>query len=260
MVFYHNINPVAFTLFGADVYWYGILFVLGFIAAYFMFRFLVKERGVNLNVSDIDDFFIWLIVSVLIGARLFYVLIYNLKYFLAFPAHIFYFWEGGLSFHGALTGAVIMGIIFCKVKKVNFYDLADPLVVPLAFGLIFGRIANFINGELYGRITSLPWGVKFPGADGFRHPSQIYESFKNFVIFMVLWNVRNKKFPKGVMFWLFVVMYGVFRFLVEFVRQPDFQIGDTGFFFGWMSMGQILCLIMVLVGSFFIYRIYHPKK
>lgn len=256
-MFYHNINPVAFSLFGLEVYWYGIFFVMGFVIAYFFLRFLAKERGLNISKSEIDDFFLWLIVSVLVGARLIYVLVYNPWFYIHNPLHVFAIWKGGLSFHGGLIGAVVMGIIFTRMKKLHFYDLADILVIPLALALALGRIANFINGELYGRITSVPWAFKFKGADGLRHPSQLYESFKNLLIFLVLWNVRKKDLPKGFLFWMFVTMYGVLRFLIEFVREPDVQLG---YYFGWMSMGQILCSIMVVVGIYVLFRLWRKHK
>lgn len=259
-MFYHNLNPVAFSLFGFDVYWYGLLFVTGFIITYFMLGYLAKERHLHLTKSDIDDFIIWAIISVLLGARFVYVLVYNLPYFIANPLHIFFFWEGGLSFHGGLIGFVLMGVIYAKVKKLRFYQLADIVVIPVALSLILGRFANFINGELYGRVTSVPWAFKFPGAEGFRHPSQFYEAFKNFLIFFTLWKVRNKELPEGFMFWMFVTMYGVLRFLIEFVRQPDPQIGANGLFFGWITMGQILCTIMVIVGVFFLVWLWKKHK
>lgn len=234
--------------------------MLSFVIAYFFMKFLVKERGIHLTNHDIDDFFLWLIISVLLGARLIYAVVYNFWFFVAEPLHLFYFWEGGLSFHGGLIGAVIMGLIYCKVKKCKFYDIADILVIPLALGLMLGRIGNFINGELYGRVTSVSWAFKFEGAEGFRHPSQIYECFKNFVIFSILWTVRKKDWPRGFLFWMFITLYGVFRFLIEFVRQPDRQIGDYGLFFGWMSMGQILCSVMVVLGVYFLVRLWKNDK
>jgi len=158
-----------------------------------------------------------------------------------------------LSFHGGLLGAVAAGIIFAKKRKIDFYELADIFVIPLALGLALGRLGNFINGELYGRITNVPWAVQFQDAEGFRHPSQIYESLKNLFIFAVLWNVKDKKLPKGFLFWLFVTMYSFLRFVVEFFRQPDEQLG---FFFGWLSMGQILSIIMFGIGFYFLHKRY----
>ena len=133
----------------------------------------------------------------------------------------------------------------------EYYDLADILVVPASIGLSLGRIGNFTNGELYGRITNLPWGVKFKDAPGFRHPSQIYESIKNLIIFTTLWNLRNKKLPKGFLFWIFVTMYGALRFLIEFVREPDPQLG---FILGPFTMGQLLTIPMFIIGSIMLFK------
>jgi phosphatidylglycerol:prolipoprotein diacylglycerol transferase len=192
------------------------------------------------------------IVGVVLGARIFYVFVYNLPFYLNNPSQIIAIWNGGLSFHGGLIGAVIVALIFCKKKKIHFYELADIAVVPLALGLALGRLGNFTNGELYGRITNVPWAMKFQDAEGFRHPSQLYASFKDLVIFFTLWVIKDKKMPKGFIFWLFVVMYSAFRFTVEFFRQPDEQLG---FIIGFLSMGQILSIIMFLVGVVFIYRV-----
>src|SRR3989338_6692703 len=188
---------------------------------------------------------------------LFYVLVYNLKFYLANPLQIFAIWQGGLSFHGGLLGAIIAAIIFCRKKKINFYDLADITVIPLALGLALGRIGNFTNGELFGRITNVPWAVKFPDAEGFRHPSQIYESLKNFFIFSVLWYGKNMKLPKGFMFWLFVIMYSALRFMVEFFRHQDEQLG---FIIGFLSMGQVLSIVMFVIGIFFFYKVSKKAK
>lgn len=256
MVFYHNLNPVAFSLFGLEVRWYGIIFVIGFIIAYYFVRYLSEERNTNLSNDQIDNFFLGLIIAVVAGARIFDMLIYNFNYLLIDPLELFKIWHGGLSFHGGLIGAIIWGFYFTRKHKVDFFEMADILVIPLALGLMLGRIANFINGELVGRITSVPWAVKFEGYDGFRHPSQVYEAFKNLAIFVTLWNLRKKHFPKGFLFWMFVLLYGILRFIIEFFRAPDSpHIGVNGFFFGWMTMGQILNTIMVVLAVYFLIRL-----
>ncbi|MBS3101938.1 prolipoprotein diacylglyceryl transferase [Candidatus Woesearchaeota archaeon] len=252
-MFYHNINPVLLRLGPFEIRYYGLFFVLGFIIAYFMLAYLANKRRLSLTKDDISDFLLYEIIGVILGARIFYVFIYNLKSYLANPLEIFAVWHGGLSFHGGLLGAVAAGIIFAKKRKIDFYELADIFVIPLALGLALGRLGNFINGELYGRITNVPWAVQFQDAEGFRHPSQIYESLKNLFIFAVLWNVKDKKLPKGFLFWLFVTMYSFLRFVVEFFRQPDEQLG---FFFGWLSMGQILSIIMFGIGFYFLHKRY----
>ena len=252
-MFYNNINPVLLKLGPFEIRYYGLFFVLGFVIAYFMLIYLAKKRQLKLTKDDISDFLLYLIIGVVAGARIFYVLVYNLKFYLANPLQVFAVWHGGLSFHGGLLGAIVAGVIFSKRKKIDFYDLADITVIPLALGLALGRIGNFTNGELYGRITNVPWAVKFKGVEGFRHPSQIYESLKNLFIFSVLWFVKDKKLPKGFLFWLFVTMYTFLRFVVEFFREPDSQLG---FFFGWLTMGQVLSIIMFFVGFYFLYKRY----
>ena len=212
----------------------------------------MREKKVKLSKNDISDLFIYAILGVILGARIFYVFVYNLPYYLANPSEIAAVWHGGLSFHGGLIGAIIAIYIFCRRKKISFYDITDIAVIPLALALAIGRIGNFINGELYGRITNVPWAVKFPDAEGYRHPSQIYESFKNLLIFAILWKVKGRKLKKGYLTWLFVILYSAFRFIVEFFRQPDEQLG---FVLGFLTMGQVLSVIMFLIGLFFMYRI-----
>ncbi len=252
-MFYHNINPVLLKLGPFEIHYYGLFFVLGFIIAYFMLIYLAKKRQLTLTKEDISDFLLYGILGTIIGARIFYVLFYNLNFYFTNPLHIFAIWQGGLSFHGGLIGVIIAGFIFCRKKKIDFYELADITVIPLALGLALGRMGNFINGELYGRITNMPWAFKFPHVEGFRHPSQIYESLKNFFIFIVLWNAKNMKLPRGFLFWLFVTLYSFLRFVVEFFREPDTQLG---FFFGWLTMGQLLSIIMFSIGFYFLHKIY----
>ena len=251
-MFIHNIDPVLLRLGPFEIRYYGLIFVLGFIIAYLLLTHLAKKRKLNLDKNDITNFFLYLIIGIIIGSRILYVILYNLPYYIANPFEIIAIWHGGLSFHGGLIGAVVAGFYFCKRKKIGFYEIADILVIPLALALALGRIGNFINGELYGRITDVPWAVRFPDAEGFRHPSQIYESFKNLLIFFTLWTIKDKKLPKGFLFWLFVIMYSTLRFIIEFFRAPDEQLG---FIIG-LTMGQILCIIMFLTGVFFMYRIY----
>lgn len=251
-MFYHNINPTLFSIGPFEVRYYGIIFAVGFIIAYFLIGYLAKERKIKLEKDDTADLLFYILIGVVAGSRLFYVLVYNLKFYLMNPLQIFALWNGGLSFHGGLIGAIIMCFIYCKKKKIGFYELADIVVIPLALGLALGRIANFLNGELVGRVTNAPWAVKFRDYEGFRHPSQLYESLKNFFIFFVLWFVRNKKLKKGFLFWLFIVMYSVLRFFIEFFRMPDEQLGFIVF---GLTMGQILNSIMFLIGVYFMMRL-----
>lgn len=246
MVFYNNFNPIIATLGPFEIRWYGVMYVVAFVIAYFMILYLARQRKVKLTVEQLSDLIAYVIVGMILGARTFYVLFYNLSFYLTNPLEIFAVWHGGLSFHGALLGIILAGYLFCRRKKINFYDIADIAVIPAALGMSLGRIGNFINGELYGRITDVPWAVKFSGVDGFRHPSQLYESFYDLVIFLVLWAMKDRRLPKGTLFWSMIAMYGLFRFVAEFFRQPDAQLG---FVYAGLSMGQLLSLPMFLVGA-----------
>jgi len=251
-MFIHNIDPVLLSIGPLQIRYYGLFWLIGFVMGYFLLIHLAKRKELSITKDDIADLLLYIIIGTVLGARIFYILIYNLPFYLSNPLEMLAVWHGGLAFHGGLTGAVIGGVLYTRRKKVGFYEIADIIVMPLALGLALGRIGNFINGELYGRITDVPWAVKFPDAEGFRHPSQIYASIKNLIIFFALWAIKDKNLPKGFMFWAFVVMYSALRFIVEFFRQPDEQLG---FIIGFLSMGQILSIIMFAIGAFFIYKI-----
>lgn len=246
MVFYHNIDPILFQIGPVKIYWYGLMYVLSFIIVYLYVRSAVKHRKLRLSLGDVDNLMILLTLALIIGARLFEVFLYNPAYYLANPLKIPAVWEGGLSFHGGLVGLIIAAYFFCRKKNISLLHLADIFVVPLAFAQALGRIGNFINGELYGTVTSLPWGMKFSGAEGFRHPSQLYEVFYNLVIFSFLFLKRNKKFPAGSLLAWFLILYSIFRFLTEFVREPEVMIGP-------LTIGQVLNVFMLLGGIILLY-------
>ncbi|MBW3015762.1 prolipoprotein diacylglyceryl transferase [Candidatus Woesearchaeota archaeon] len=252
MVFYHNINPVAFTMFGLEIRWYSILFMLGFIITFLMLKYFAKNKYIRLSDKDIDDYIFWLIISIIIGARLFYILFYNLSYYLSSPLDIFAVWQGGLSFHGGLVATIIMTYYFCKKKHISFYKFTDLFVIPVSLSLALGRIGNFLNGELIGRTADISWGIKYQDVSGVRYPSQILESLKNLFIFTILWFLKDKNMKEGIMSWLFIVLYGTLRFFIEFVRQPDPQLG---FIVAGLTMGQLLNIAMVVIGGIFLYKI-----
>jgi phosphatidylglycerol---prolipoprotein diacylglyceryl transferase len=259
-MFIHNIDPVLFSLGPFHVRYYGLFWLIGFVIAYFVLIHLVKIREINMTKDDVSDFLVYVIVGIIIGARLFYVLVYNPQYYLQNPMESLAIWNGGLSFHGGFLGAIAAGLLFIKRKKLNFYDIADLTVVPLAFGLALGRIGNFLNGELVGHISNVPWCIDYSKSnflydsiEGCRHPSQIYASIKNFIIFGVLWSIKGKNLPKGFMFWTFVTLYSSFRLIVGFFRAPDPQLG---FIFLNLTMGQLLNIIMFLVGIYFLHKVY----
>lgn len=259
MPFYHNLNPTILELGPFEIRWYGIIIVIGFILTYFYLIFLSKKKEISIEREQIDSLLLYLIISVVIGARIFYVLFYNLGYFLQNPLQVFFIWQGGLSFHGGLAGVITAALIFCRRNKLSFYELADVVVLPAALALCFGRIANFINGELVGRVTDVPWCVYFKGYEGCRHPSQIYEAGKNLLMFFILFGIRTYRktpLPKGFFLWLFVVMYSTLRFFIEFVRAPDEQLG---FIFLGLTMGQLLNIAMFIVGIIFLIGLFRKE-
>lgn len=258
-MFFHNINPVLLELGPFQIRYYGLFYALGFVIAYFLISYLAKKKELSLTKDDVADFLLYEIIGVVAGARLIYVLVYNPLFYLQNPLEIVAVWHGGLSFHGGLLGAVIACYLFCKKKKIEFYDIADIAVIPVALALALGRLGNFINAELYGRVTNLPWCIDYSKnqfvenlPDGCRHPSQIYASIKNLAVFAVLWFIKDKKLPKGFMFWSFVTLYGLFRTIVELFRQPDEQIG---FIFNYFTTGQLLSFPLFLVGLFMLYNL-----
>lgn len=262
-MFYHNINPALFELGPFQVRYYGLFYALGFLMAYFLIHYLAKRKGLGITKDDVADLLVYSIVGVVAGARLVYVIFYNLPFYIQNPFEIIAVWHGGLSFHGGLLGAIIAGFLFCKKKRVEFYDIADIAVIPVALALALGRLGNFINAELYGRITDASWCIDYSKnkfaeglPSGCRHPSQIYESIKNFAIFAILWFIKDKKLPKGFMFWSFVALYGLFRTIVEFFRQPDEQVG---FIFNYLTMGQLLSFPLFLLGTYMLIKLKKEK-
>lgn len=261
MMFYNGINPVLLKIGSLELRYYGIIYALGFIIAYFMISYLAKKGRLKITKDDVADLIFYLLIGTVIGARIFYVVFYDPSYFISDPLTIFAIWQGGLSFHGGLVGAIIACFLFCRKKKISFYEIADIAVIPLALGLFLGRIANFINGELVGRITNIPWCVKFQNYDGCRHPSQLYEAVKNMLIFAALWFIydlktKGRKLPSGFLFWLFIISYSVLRFFIEFFRMPDEQLGFIAF---GLTMGQILNIAMFLIGAFFLVKVIRKK-
>jgi phosphatidylglycerol---prolipoprotein diacylglyceryl transferase len=227
------------------------MYVFGFVGGYFLVRWLAKKKQIDLPKDVLQELISYLVVGVIVGGRLGYVIFYNLPFYLANPLEIFAVWRGGMSFHGGLIGASLMGWWFTKKHGLSFYRLADLCVVAVPIGLGLGRIGNFINGELYGRPTNVPWAVVFPqGGPVPRHPSQLYEAFlEGVVLFAVLLWLSERVQTEGVMFWTFVGGYGLARFVVEFFREPDPQLG---FVVGPFSMGQILSLAMILTAALFL--------
>ncbi|MCD6093637.1 MAG: prolipoprotein diacylglyceryl transferase [Candidatus Omnitrophica bacterium] len=244
-MFVSRLNPVFLKLGSIEIRYYGLIWLLSFFISLGLINFLAKRKKIEMKKREIFDLVFYVLLGGILGARLVYVLVYNLNFYLNHLGEIFAIWHGGLSVHGGFLGGLLSGLIYCRRRKVDFFALADIFVIPLALCLSLGRIGNFINGELYGRISSLPWAVKFPGVEGFRHPSQFYESFKNLIIFAVLWNLNKKRLKKGTIFFLFITLYSLFRFCVEFFRQPDPQLG---FLWGNLTMGQLISIPFFFAG------------
>ncbi|QWV98983.1 prolipoprotein diacylglyceryl transferase [Geomonas nitrogeniifigens] len=243
-----NIDPVFLRLGPLEFRWYGLMYICGFVASYFIILSGVRRKGLPLNKDQVADLIFTVAVGVILGGRLGYILFYNFSYYLSHPLKLFAVWEGGMSFHGGLIGALLASLYFIRKFKLRFYPLADIGFLAAPVGLGFGRIGNFINGELYGRVTDVPWGIVFPtGGPLPRHPSQLYEAFlEGPLMFLILYQLSKRVHRDGVVVWSFIALYGLFRFLVEFVRQPDEQIG---FLLGGFSMGQMLSLPMFLLGA-----------
>lgn len=272
MLTYPEIDPIIFSLGPLAVRWYGLMYVLGFASSYFLVRQQIKQHNFTQLAKHFEDINLVLILSVVIGGRLGYILFYNLDYYLSHPSELLAIWAGGLSFHGACFALIVSGWIYTRKHKIDFWSSADIYVATIPIGLGLGRIGNFINGELYGRSTDLPWGMIFPtGGPVTRHPSQLYEAFlEGLVLFTLLWWCRNRpwekrtNWPHGSILALFLICYGIFRSIVELAREPDQQIG---FLFGGITMGQLLSTIMVVTGiALWVLRIrstrstQHPEK
>jgi len=235
-----RIGPLAFR-------WYGIMYLAGFIASYFLVTYQIRRKELNLDKDIVLSLYFYLLIGLVAGARLGYVIFYNFPLYLQHPFEIFAVWQGGMSFHGGLLGSIASGILFCKKYRVNFWQMSDLLIVTAPIGLGLGRIGNFINGELYGRVTDIPWGMVFPSGGPLpRHPSQIYEFFlEGVVLFTILWILKGRELRSGILTSVFAIAYGVFRFFMEFFREPDPQVG---FIIGPFTMGQLLSSIMVFIG------------
>ena len=247
MIIYQNINPVIFKLGPLAIRWYGIFFALGLIGSFWYFQKEILRQGL-LKKQEIESFAIFLCLATILGARIGYCLIYNLKYYLQRSLEIVAFWQGGLSFHGGFLGALLYGFLFVKKRNKSFLRLVDVAVRAVPIGLFFGRIGNFLNSELYGRPTNGNWGVIFKtGGNILRHPSQLYEScLEGIALFIILWLINKRHhLAKGILTSIFILFYGLFRFFVEFFRAPDTQLG---FIWSSFTMGQCLSIPMIITG------------
>lgn len=254
-----GLDPIVFSIGPLAVRWYGLAYVAGFIVAGLILRSLNRRWEVGLTDDDVLDLVLVGVVGLVLGARLGYVLFYGAGRYWSDPASILAFWDGGMSFHGGLIGILLAGWWFAKRKGIAVLRLYD-MAVGAPLGILFGRLANFINGELWGRPTDVPWGVVFPDAPGSapRHPSQLYEALlEGLVLFLVLWALSRRKRGDGLIIGTLVGLYGVFRLVIEFFREPDVQLG---YILGPLTMGQLLTVPMVLVGGWLVWRALRHEK
>ena len=248
MLPFPNINPDLIEFGPIKIRWYGIMYVLGFLAASFLIARQKRARKLGLQGAMLQNLIVYLAVGLVIGARLGYVILYqypNFSEYLRNPLEIIAVWHGGMSFHGGLVGSLLAGILFCRRYRLPLWEVGDTIIVTAPIGLGLGRLGNFINGELYGRPSTVPWAMVFPmGGPLPRHPSQLYEAaLEGILLFAILWKLKDRNFRPGTMVCFFLAGYGFFRFVVEFFREPDPQIG---LLWGILSMGQVLCLAMIL--------------
>ena len=253
-MFINNFDPVAFQVFSLSIRWYSLAYIFGLIFGWiYCKKILIKE---NIIQKLFEDYILYLVFGIIIGGRLGYVLFYNFPYFLNNPIEIFMIWNGGMSFHGGLIGIVISSYLFSKKNNKNIYVFLDLVAITSPIGILLGRISNFINGELVGKATNSDWGVFFPSYDEkLRHPSQLYEALLEGIILFILMNIIffNKNSKVGTCSFMFLIIYGFFRIISEFFREPDVQLG---YIFGHISMGMFLSVFMILAGVI----IYFKKK
>lgn len=248
---YHMLDPIAFSIGPFTARWYGIAYIVGFLLAILVMYFVAKCWKVRFSADDVCVVLLAGMLGVIIGGRLGYVLFYNFELYAAHPLEILNFAHGGMSFHGGFVGALVGGVIAAKIIKMPYLSLVDLVIIGAPLGLFFGRCANFVNGELWGAPTDLPWGVVFGGSAGMipRHPSQLYEALlEGLLLFVILFVMSRRRppYPRGTFTGVFMLGYGLARFLVEFVRLPDVQLG---YLYGdWFTMGQLLSIPLIIAG------------
>ncbi|MBN1465246.1 prolipoprotein diacylglyceryl transferase [candidate division KSB1 bacterium] len=253
-----KMNPEIFSLGPFQLRWYGMMYVMAFSIVFVLVMYRYRVEGVLINKKATQDWFGLAILGVLLGGRLGYVLFYESDMIFTNPLGILLPFElkdglrytgfAGMSFHGGVIGVILLSLFHCQRHKINFWDMADLVVPAIPLGYTFGRLGNFINGELYGRVTQRPWGMYFPtDMAHLRHPSQLYEAFfEGIVLFIILWGLRRQPILSRLFLPLYLIGYGVARFFIEFFREPDAHLGAV---LGPLSMGQLLCIAMVLAGA-----------
>ena len=261
-MFTHNFDPVIIDLYIVEVRWYSLAYIIGILGGWIYAKKIIEHLKTNsslsyLELKDFDEFIPYLIIGIILGGRLGYVLIYNFDYYIRNLHEIFYVWNGGMSFHGGLIGIIVATFIFTSIKKIHTFIYLDIVSCVAPIGLFLGRISNFINGELYGKATNLPWGVIFPNMGTFaRHPSQLYEAILEGLLLFIILNFlafkRKLIFKRGQISLYFLFFYSIFRFFSEIFRESDEQLG---YLIYSLTMGQLLSLIMILFGVMIYFKI-----
>ena len=249
-MFINNFDPVAFSIFSFEIRWYSLAYIFGIVFGWLYCKKIIKNQTVH---NLFDDYIIYVIFGIILGGRLGYVIFYNIEYYISNPIDVLMIWKGGMSFHGAVIGIFLMSYIFCKKNNQDIFIFLDLVAIAAPVGIFFGRISNFINSELYGKVTSLFWSVKFISVDSLnRHPSQLYEAiFEGIVLFILLNTVFKKHLVQsGIISSLFLIYYSIFRFFLEFTREPDAQLGYLIFN---LTMGQIISVFFFTLGLFLFY-------
>ena len=260
MLIYPSINPVAFHIGSWPIHWYGLMYLMGFASAWLLALWRARQPSSGWNAAQVGDLIFYTALGVIVGGRLGYVLFYDFPRFLTHPFSLFALWEGGMSFHGGLLGVIVAtGWLSYRYHRC-WADITDFVVPLVPLGLAAGRLGNFINGELWGRVTTMSWGMVFPQAGPWpRHPSQVYEFLlEGVLLFVILWWYSSKRRPRFAVSALFLLCYGAFRFFIEFFRQPDPQLGYLAW--GWLTMGQLLSFPMVLLGCIALWYTYQYKE
>ncbi len=265
---YSNFNPVAFSLFGINVHWYGIMYALALLTAIYAAHWIIKKDNLDISKDTLDSYICWVELGVILGARIGYIVFYdpNTTYYLTHPWQIFnpfgedgsFVGISGMSYHGAVIGFITASYLFCKKNKISFLFITDIAVIAISLGYIFGRIGNFLNKELVGRVTDVPWGIYVDGV--LRHPSALYEAFlEGFVIFIILFILRTKKQFDGQIAVLYLILYSIMRIISELFRQPDIQLG---FLLGtnWLTMGILISASFTILCIIFYYLLLKKKK
>ena len=262
-MFTHNFDPIMFEFGLIELRWYSFAYILGILIGWWYGKKIILNKIQYLeskfNLKEFDDLITYLIISIIVGGRVGYVIFYNPVYFFENPLDILKLWQGGMSFHGGLLGVIIGTYFFSIKKKINALFLLDIIACVSPIGIFLGRIANFINGELIGKVTEVKWSIIFPAVDLMpRHPSQLYEAFLEGIVLFIIMNVIifRKNYKIGTCSYLFLIFYGSFRIISEFFREPDKQIG---YLFNFLSMGSILSIIMIFIGII-IFRLFTKKN